>query len=881
MVRKASLFLGLLFTAQGLNYAKGAPCTSTLPFEQGSSANCTSLQVSGSGTVSNSGTISGGNASDGSVSGASLANTGTISTLNNQSTGVINGGSNGILNLNSSIGTFQNNSGGQVLGDSNGIENTGLSASITNFNNYGIITGSSAGIFNNDRASISTLTNYSTGVITGNRNYGIYNRDAGSSIGTIYNYGTIKWGGSAGTQVGIGNEGSIGTIVNAQGAGNSSGALTYQGALPTNYYILISSTTSYGKLDYNKGSAGAPSLTNLNFGIDSNSVLALGTYSSVLRSTDSTFTSSGTAFTGSATLLSFNGVTYTLTSSNGGVTYDLNILGLSAATGRNINISGTQYSELSGGTLTIDNSSSFSNSFSLASSATNTIDANGKNATLSGVFSDATSGGALNFTNSGTGGKIILSGTSTYTGSTTIGSGVLLSVNGSIATSSGVTVSNGGTLGGTGQLPATAITSGGTIAPGNSIGTLNVNGNVTFNSGSTFQVEANAAGQSDKIVSTGSAIISGGTVSVTPASGSYNSSTTYTILTTSSGVTGTFSGATSSVPSLRALLSYDAYNVFLRLLSGPSDTNTSTALAANQSSLRSLQNRRLTDLAFMSNYDCHMFDKYGVCLSFQARYSSFDVFNEGAGIFTGAYRLTDQVHLGIFIDYRASEKNPAGVKISKDLPSFGALVGYSQNQNGTGLQGKALAAVQKGDAAITRDNTLSSTEPGSGKSSLNSHMIYGELGWGSMLSPNMLATPYIGFQISNATRGGYSEETVSGSVDYPVTYNDFYQRLGTATAGIRLAGMFSEKVGYQLGVAIEHDLYQQTSSYSGTSTISGLTAFSLQTDGVNNRTRGIASAGAFYQVEKNQRIMGNFSFRNQAYTSRNAVSAMAGYQVAF
>jgi hypothetical protein len=599
MARKVSLFFGLIIAAPSLDYANAAPCSSTLPFEQSSSDSCTSLLVSGSGTVSNSGTISGGNSSDGSVSGASLANTGTITSLTNQSTGVINGGSNGVLNLNSTIGTFQNSSGGQVLGGSNGFENTGSSATITNFKNYGIITGSSAGIFNNDGASITTLTNYSTGVITGDRNYGIYNRDAGSSIGTIYNYGTIKWGGSAGTKVGIGNEGSIGTIVNAQGAGNTSGALTYQGTLPANYYVLISSTTSYGKLDYYKGSAGAPSLASLNFGIDSSSTLALGTYASVLRSTNSSYTATGTAFTGSATLLSVSGVTYSLTSSDGGVTYDLNILGLSVAAGRSVNITGTQYSELSGGTLTIDSSSSFSNSFSLASSATNTIDANGKNATLSGVFSDATSGGALNFTNSGTGGNIILSGTSTYTGSTTVGSGVLLSVNGSIATSSGVSVSNGGTIGGTGQLPSTTISSGGAIAPGNSIGTLNVNGNITFNSGSTFQVEANAAGQSDKIVSTGSATILGGTVAVTPASGLYNPSTTYTILTTSSGVTGTFAGVTSSVASLRALLSYDANNVFLRLLSGPSDSNTSLALGANQASLRSLQNRRLTDLAFM------------------------------------------------------------------------------------------------------------------------------------------------------------------------------------------------------------------------------------------------------------------------------------------
>ena len=84
-------------------------------------------------------------------------------------------------------------------------------------------------------------------------------------------------------------------------------------------------------------------------------------------------------------------------------------------------------------------------------------------------------------------------------------------------------------------------------APGNSIGTLNVNGNVAFAAGSTYQVEINAAGQGDKIIATGKATLSGGTVQVVGANGTYTPSTRYTILTANGGVSGTFAQLTTSL----------------------------------------------------------------------------------------------------------------------------------------------------------------------------------------------------------------------------------------------------------------------------------------------------------------------------------------------
>jgi len=158
------------------------------------------------------------------------------------------------------------------------------------------------------------------------------------------------------------------------------------------------------------------------------------------------------------------------------------------------------------------------------------------------------------------GGTTILAGTSPYSGPTAVENGRLV-VNGAIA-SSIVTVT-AGTLAGTGTVGGVIANSGGTVAPGNSIGTLNVAGNVSFAPGSTYEVEIEPAGSSDLLHATGTATLTGGTVSVIKATGTYTAGTRYTILTADAGVSGTFSGFTQNLPFIDLALAYDPTNVFL------------------------------------------------------------------------------------------------------------------------------------------------------------------------------------------------------------------------------------------------------------------------------------------------------------------------------
>ena len=180
-----------------------------------------------------------------------------------------------------------------------------------------------------------------------------------------------------------------------------------------------------------------------------------------------------------------------------------------------------------------------------------------------GIYAGNMSGtGSLTKQNAGT---LTLSGINTYTGATTV-TGGKLAINGSFAGS--LSIGAGGMLGGTGTVGATTINTGGTIAPGNSIGTLTVNGSFTQNAG-VYQVEVNAAGQSDRINvvgAPGTATINGGTVQVLAQAGTYARNTTYTILSATGGRTGTYSNVTSNFAFLTPSLSYDSNNVYLLLL---------------------------------------------------------------------------------------------------------------------------------------------------------------------------------------------------------------------------------------------------------------------------------------------------------------------------
>lgn len=177
--------------------------------------------------------------------------------------------------------------------------------------------------------------------------------------------------------------------------------------------------------------------------------------------------------------------------------------------------------------------------------------------TYGGIFS-----GSGDLTKLGSGTLRLTGNSSGFTGTTTVSDGRLI-VNGSLG---GILMMTGGTLAGSGHIAAVTAGAGATIAPGNSIGTLTIGGNLTFDSSSTYEVEVDPTGTASDLISVaGIAFLNGANVAHVGMNGAYKPFSTYTILTATGGINGTFGAVTSNYAFLSADLSYDPNNVYLEI----------------------------------------------------------------------------------------------------------------------------------------------------------------------------------------------------------------------------------------------------------------------------------------------------------------------------
>ncbi|HEV8269083.1 MAG TPA: autotransporter-associated beta strand repeat-containing protein [Thermoanaerobaculia bacterium] len=167
-------------------------------------------------------------------------------------------------------------------------------------------------------------------------------------------------------------------------------------------------------------------------------------------------------------------------------------------------------------------------------------------------------------------GRMVLTGSNTYSGATTVNAGTLV-VNGSQPFSN-VTVNSGGTLGGSGTVRNITGNSGGVVSPGSSPGILSAGPLVTLGSGSTLAVEIDgttAGALYDRLSASGTATITGCTLLVllgySPAMGD-----SFTILQATT-VTGTFAslpeGATLCAGGVTLTIHYTAATVTLTVTS--------------------------------------------------------------------------------------------------------------------------------------------------------------------------------------------------------------------------------------------------------------------------------------------------------------------------
>ncbi|MFZ5812216.1 MAG: beta strand repeat-containing protein [Thermodesulfobacteriota bacterium] len=124
-----------------------------------------------------------------------------------------------------------------------------------------------------------------------------------------------------------------------------------------------------------------------------------------------------------------------------------------------------------------------------------------------------------------------------------------------------LTVARGATLYGSGTIQGD-VTDNGTISPGNSPGTLTILGNLILNSGSLLAMEITPSAN-DLLLVSGSTAIHGGTLSVAVSQGLYTSGDTFTLLSSTGGITGYFDAVSvdCSSPFLRFTIDADADSI--------------------------------------------------------------------------------------------------------------------------------------------------------------------------------------------------------------------------------------------------------------------------------------------------------------------------------
>ncbi|HAO25635.1 MAG TPA: autotransporter outer membrane beta-barrel domain-containing protein, partial [Methylophaga sp.] len=396
-----------------------------------------------------------------------------------------NAGSNGTVTVDGAGSNFTNIQSGVTVGNSgNGTLNILNGGTVSNVfgsiggstGGEGTVTVDGAGSSWNNTIQILYLGGSGSGTLN-IINDGVVNVDSGSRTVLLGRYGS-----GSGT-LNIGNGGAAG-ILNAAAVNGGSGSATLNFNHNESNYFFTDDSTSGGDTIRITGT------TDVNF-------VGSGT----------TYLSGNNTYTGSTNISSGKLVLY-----NGGTLG--NNSAVTVGSGAMLeSLYDLTIGSLAGNGIVDMDTGSIGYRLTVGGDNTSTV--------FSGTIIDFS-----NLTKTGTG-TLTMTGNNPYYGATIVNDGLLV-VNGSIA-NSGITVNSGGALGGSGTFGSITL-NGGSLAPGNSIGTMNVSGSVDFSGGGVYEVEVDAAGNSDLINATGMATLTNGTVLVLPEAGNYSLSTDYTIL---------------------------------------------------------------------------------------------------------------------------------------------------------------------------------------------------------------------------------------------------------------------------------------------------------------------------------------------------------------
>lgn len=336
----------------------------------------------------------------------------------------------------------------------------------------------------------------------------------------------------------------------------------------------------------------------------------------------------------------------------------------------------------------------------------------------------------------------------------------------------------------------------------------------------------------------------------------------------------------SVITGISQLAGDSTYHAFLYRQNLISIQNTQTTVAASASDTRSYMDLTNSNQSVMETYDCSTFGENKVCLSIGGQYGKAeDEFEQFSGFIATGYKITDTVRLGVFIDHGELSDNPSGFKEIDANPSIGSFVGYSQFDDGTGIQAKVTGSYNKNQIQITR-STMAYTEKGVGNSHIKSNMLSANLGYGFRINDKTILTPFLGMRRTKVAREAYTE-TNDNDVSFPIAYNQYSQRLTTSRFGGKINYLINNKLNINFSAAIEKDIESNFDSFSyyipyhGSSNNTYTLADSTKYD-----CRGFGQLGIVYSLPYNQKIASDIIVQGQVNNKSDpSVNLLISYRL--
>ena len=311
----------------------------------------------------------------------------------------------------------------------------------------------------------------------------------------------------------------------------------------------------------------------------------------------------------------------------------------------------------------------------------------------------------------------------------------------------------------------------------------------------------------------------------------------------------------------------------------PADTQSSMRYQASQ--LRSAFNTQTVAANFALNYDCNVFDVKGMCISAGGRYTTIDNpgINNSAAVVTLGYKVNPNIRIGAYLDQNINISKPTGIDISNNTPLMGLYAVWNKEQSGLGYQVRVANTYQDKDVTSTR-TVFNTSEAGSGKSSLQSQSYLAELSYAFQYEDKTLVRPYFGLRYSHLKQDGYTEATVTGSADNPLTLASLRDKGATALLGVKVNRSLTDKATLTAQLGLEQDVHHKVGNYSATnSAIGDLDAVAFNSN--IKRTRPVASIGAFYDVTKTQRASATINYQQTPFQSTGSTTAYFNYMIGF